>query len=149
MILYNFLIAVNRRGFAVRGNHVLKPILQPLAERKLPGDHGLAFVPFGFVAAQRGAGFCKLGKSFGLLSLSSRLRIDSEIQIDIVFLALVVVGDIAFYLFPRHAFHLPPAVFRLNIEHSSKNIYQKLSKSIYGVENCKSTAISCDIAVLF
>jgi hypothetical protein len=95
-----------------------------LAERKLPGDRGLAFVPLGFVAAQCGADFRKLGKGLGLFSLPSRLRIDYEIQIDIVFFALSVVGNIVLYLFPHYAFRLFPQFLSPIIIHFLEIIYK-------------------------
>ena len=87
-------VPVDRCRGAVGPHDSVHPVVQPLGDRGVVRLSERAEVALHLVQPQRFAGIGQAGKGAGLFDLASA-RVAPEFQIDIVFLFLVVIRDVA------------------------------------------------------
>ena len=101
MVHDHLAVSMNRCCGAVGAHNCIHPVVQPLGDRGIIRLGERPEVALHLVQPQRPAGVRQAGKGAGLFDLASA-RVAPEIQIDVVFLFLVVKRDVALHARAGH-----------------------------------------------
>ncbi len=96
-------VSVDRSLGAIGTHDIFQPVAQPVSDCGLPGLYDFAAVLFHLMRTQCFACFGDRGKGLCFLDLLA-VRTKAEVQIDIEFLADIVIGDVSLHALSRHLY---------------------------------------------